>query len=216
VNSEIGMTFAGALRSVLRQDPDVVFVGEIRDEETARISVQAALTGHLVLSSLHTNDAAGAIPRLTDLGCPPFAINAAVLCVIAQRLVRRTCGDCAQSDTPDLRLLARFGLAPGSARFVRGRGCARCANTGFRGRLGVYEFLRISDGIKRVIENNGSMDQIQAQALNEGMRQMWLDGLAKAQMGLTTLDEVARVVALQSTEAGLDTAEDEPAQRVAA
>lgn len=200
VNSEIGMTFAGALRSVLRQDPDVVFVGEIRDEETARISIQAALTGHLVLSSLHTNDAAGAIPRLIDLGCPSFAINAAVLCVIAQRLVRRTCADCCQAEQPDPLLLRRFGLMPGDGRFVRGRGCARCSNSGYRGRMGVYELLRMTEGLRAVVENKGSIDRISEQAIAEGMKLMWQDGLNKARMGLTTLDELARVVAIASTD----------------
>jgi type II secretory ATPase GspE/PulE/Tfp pilus assembly ATPase PilB-like protein len=200
VNSEIGMTFAGALRSVLRQDPDVVFVGEIRDEETARISVQAALTGHLVLSSLHTNDAAGAIPRLSDLGCPPFAINAAMLCVIAQRLVRRNCADCCRPESPDPLLLAKFGVEPGANKFVRGHGCSRCANSGYAGRIGVYEFLRMTEGVRRVVEAKGSIDEMHRQALADGMKQMWHDGLNKARLGLTTLEEVARVVAIQSTE----------------
>ena len=206
VNTEIGMTFAGALRSVLRQDPDVVFVGEIRDEETARISVQAALTGHLVLSSLHTNDAAGAIPRLHDLGCPPFAINAALLCVIAQRLVRRVCPDCTCPDQPSAELIARFGVDDPSARFLRGRGCARCSNTGYRGRVGVYELLQITEPLRRVVENKGSIDAIQSQALADGMRLMWHDGVSKALMGLTTLEELSRVVAIQSTERPEDTA----------
>ncbi|MBY0261131.1 MAG: GspE/PulE family protein, partial [Phycisphaerales bacterium] len=151
-NPEIGMTFAGALRSMLRQDPDVVFVGEIRDEETARISVQAALTGHLVLSSLHTNDAAGAIPRLRDLGCPPFAVNAALLCVLAQRLVRRVCPDCAAPDHPEPLLLEKFGLAAGEGTLVRGKGCAKCGSTGYRGRLGVYEMLSVTPAIRRAVE----------------------------------------------------------------
>lgn len=205
VNSEIGMTFAGALRSVLRQDPDVVFVGEIRDEETARISTQAALTGHLVLSSLHTNDAAGAIPRLHDLGCPLFAVNAALLCVIGQRLVRRTCADCCRPETIDALTLAKFGLAEGNHKFVKGCGCSRCANTGYRGRIGVYELLRISDGVRRVVENHGSTDDIQRQAEAEGMRLMWKDAVAKAQIGLTTLDEVSRVIAMHATEGASDT-----------
>jgi type IV pilus assembly protein PilB len=199
-NAEIGMTFAGALRSMLRQDPDVVFVGEIRDEETARISVQAALTGHLVLSSLHTNDAAGAIPRLRDLGCPAFAINAALLCVLAQRLVRRVCADCAAPDSPDPLLLEKFGLTPGDGSFVRGKGCSKCASQGYRGRAGVYEVLRITPGIRRAVEQGLPAVAIREAAREDGFAEMWRDGLAKARTGLTTLEEVSRVVAIQATE----------------
>lgn len=206
-NSEIGMSFAAALRSILRQDPDVVFVGEVRDEETARISVQAALTGHLVLSSLHTNDAAGAVPRLRDLGCPAFAINAALLCVLAQRLVRRTCPDCARPHAADRALLDRFNL-PDSSGLVRGGGCARCGNTGYRGRVGLYEVLRMSPALRRLVEQLAPATALRRAAVIEGMREMWEDGLAKARLGLTTLDEISRVVAIQATE---DEAAGEPA-----
>lgn len=199
VHAEIGMTFAGALRSILRQDPDVVFVGEVRDEETARISIQAALTGHLVLSSLHTNDAAGAIPRLRDLGCPSFAINAALLCVIAQRLVRRVCPECARPAVPDEALLKQFSLAPDD-RFVRGVGCARCGSLGYRGRIGVYELMRMTRAMRHSVENGHSASELRGVARSEGMREMWLDGLDKARLGLTTLEEVSRVVAVQATE----------------
>lgn len=209
VNTEIGLTFASALRSILRQDPDVVFVGEIRDEETARISVQAALTGHLVLSSLHTNDAAGAIPRLRDLACPSFAINAALLCVLAQRLVRRVCPDCATADLPDPVMLKRFGVAPGEGKFVKGRGCSRCGNIGTRGRVGVYEMLRMTTALRKAVDDNANATQIRLTAEGDGMRPMWFDGLTKARLGLTTLEEVARVVAVQSTE--VDEDEDTPA-----
>lgn len=198
VNHEIGLGFAGALRSILRQDPDVVFVGEIRDEETARISVQAALTGHLVLSTLHTNDAAGAVPRLLDLGCPPFAVNAALLCVIAQRLVRRTCTECARPAEPRPDLRSLFGLAHDESGFVTGVGCGRCGSSGYRGRVGVYEMLRSTPGLRRAVEEERSADGFRRQAVNDGMRLMWQDGLEKARLGLTTLDEVARVVAIQS------------------
>jgi len=200
VNHEIGLGFAGALRSILRQDPDVVFVGEIRDDETARISVQAALTGHLVLSSLHTNDAAGAIPRLRDLGCPSFAVNAALLCVIAQRLVRRTCADCARAVSPRPDVLNLFNLQPGESGFVAGRGCGRCGSSGYRGRVGVYEMLRATPTVRHAIEADASADEVRQLAAQAGMRLMWQDGLEKARLGLTTLDEVARVVAVQSTE----------------
>jgi type IV pilus assembly protein PilB len=195
VNSEIGMTFASALRSILRQDPDVVLVGEIRDEETAKIAVQAALTGHLVLSTLHTNDAPGAVARLRDFGCPAFAINAAVLCVLAQRLVKRNCADCARPYQPPAALLRRFAGGGAGAGFTRGAGCARCQNTGARGRLGVYEMLRITGRIQDAVESGASTVDIRAAALAEGMRPLWRDGLGKAHAGMTTLEEVARVAA---------------------
>lgn len=196
VNAGVGMTFANALRSLLRQDPDVVFVGEIRDDETARISVQAALTGHLVLSSLHTNDASGAIPRLRDLSCPPFAINAALLCVIAQRLVRRVCPDCAKPARPGESLLAQFGLARDEGEFRAGTGCARCGGDGFRGRIGIYELLSMNADVRRVVEHGGSGDDVVRAAISAGMRPMSADGLDKARLGLTSLEEVARAVTL--------------------
>lgn len=199
-NAEIGMTFAGALRSILRQDPDVVFVGEIRDEETARISVQAALTGHLVLSSLHTNDAAGAIPRLRDLGVPPFAVNAALLCVIAQRLVRRVCPECAKPHTPEQTLLDKFKLKPTDGRFVRGAGCAKCGNQGVRGRVGIYEALRLTPSVRSLVEKLAPAAAIRRGAVSDGMKEMWVDGLAKAKLGLTTLEDIGRIVAVQATE----------------
>ena len=197
---EIGLTFASALRSILRQDPDVVFVGEIRDEETARISLQAALTGHLVLSSLNTNDASGAIPRLRDLGCPGFAINAALLSIIAQRLVKRTCPDCARAYTPDEPVRRRFGIGAAEAPWVRGNGCGRCSSTGFRGRIGVYEVLRMTPALREAVDRGTSGVGIRSLAASEGMAFMCSDGLRKARLGLTTLEEVLRVVAVQAAE----------------
>ena len=211
-NAEIGMTFAGALRSILRQDPDIVLVGEIRDEETARIAVQAALTGHMVLSSLHTNDAAGALPRLADLGVPAFAVNAALLGVLAQRLVRRTCADCARPATPDPLVLERFGPAALHGQFVLGAGCAKCSGSGYRGRVGLYELVTMSPSIRKLAESGGSADAIRRQAAREGMPLMWQDGLNKALIGLTTLDEIGRVAAITQTDAD----EDAPALRAAA
>jgi type II secretory ATPase GspE/PulE/Tfp pilus assembly ATPase PilB-like protein len=200
VNAEIGMTFAGALRTILRQDPDVVFVGEIRDEETARIAVQSALTGHLVLSTLHTNDAAGAIPRLRDFNCPPFAINAAVRCVIAQRLIRRACPDCAKAARPSESLASMFGVDPAEKGFVRGEGCARCSRTGYRGRVGVYEVLQMTPAVQQAVEQGGDLNHVRRAAASSGTNMMWQDGLAKARLGLTTLEEVARVVAIHPVE----------------
>ena len=194
-NAAIGMTFAGALRSILRQDPDVVLVGEIRDAETAVIATQASLTGHLVLSTLHTNDAAGAVTRLRDLGVPPFVINASLLGVLAQRLVRRICINCVGEYAPEPFLLRRFGLETGDP-FRCGTGCSRCAGTGYRGRVGVYEYLRISPEVAAAIDNNATTRELHEVALIQGMRAMWRDGLHKARTGQTTLEEVARTVAL--------------------
>ncbi|MCW5776846.1 MAG: type II/IV secretion system protein, partial [Phycisphaeraceae bacterium] len=180
-NAEIGLTFASALRSFLRQDPDVILVGEIRDEETARIATQAALTGHLVFSTLHTNDAVGAVSRLRDLSVPAFAINNALLCAIAQRLVRRVCEGCVQPHDADATLLREMGIrADVGAKFVRGSGCPRCLNTGYRGRVGVYEMLRVTTSIRDLIDANASVSDIRRTAMNEGMRFMWHDGLDKA------------------------------------
>ncbi len=201
-NAEIGMTFAGALRSMLRQDPDVVLVGEIRDEETARIAVQAALTGHLVLSSLHTSDACGAVPRLIDLGCPTFAINAALVGAIGQRLVRRVCPDCAAPVKPDPMLLARLPDDGAAATYVEGGGCARCAGLGFKGRIGVYEVLVMTAAVRRAVDQRAGAAALRRAARDEGMTPMWADGLAKARMGLTTIGEVVSAAAAADEELG--------------
>jgi type IV pilus assembly protein PilB len=195
VNTEVGMTFASALRSILRQDPDVILVGEIRDEETARIAVQSALTGHLVLTTLHTNDAPGAVARLRDFNCPSFAINAAVLCVLAQRLVKRVCPECAKPCVPDPLLLRRFAHHPEASQFRRGSGCQRCLSSGFRGRVGVYEFLDMGRPIQERIEEGASTATIRSEAIRRGMRPLWEDGFEKARLGLTTLEEVVRIAA---------------------
>ena len=214
VHAEIGMTFAGALRSILRQDPDVILLGEIRDEETARIAIQSALTGHLVLSTLHTNDAPGAIPRLRDFGCPNFAINAAVLCVLAQRLVRRVCADCSTPYRPAEAILRRF-TDDGEGQFRQGAGCRRCMNTGFRGRTGVYEMFRMSPTLQLAVERNASTSVLRQEAIREGMRPMWRDGVDKAKVGLTTIEEVAAVAAA-TLEADAAPGADHPAMRISA
>ncbi len=208
-NAEIGLTFAGALRSILRQDPDVVLVGEIRDEETARIAIQAALTGHLVLSSLHTNDAPGAIPRLLDFNCPAFAISGSLLGVIAQRLARRICPDCTKPSTPGPIFAKRFGLDK-AARFFSGSGCARCSGSGYRGRVGLYELLQINANVQEALDG-GDPVRIRRTALETGMKPMWMDGLEKARLGVTTLDEVARMAAVAS----VDMVATEPARKAA-
>ena len=194
VQADIGLTFALTLRSMLRQDPDVVLVGEIRDKETAQIATQAALTGHLVLSTLHTNDAPGAISRLRDFDVPPFVVASGLLGVIAQRLTRRLCDVCRVKAEVSEDELAVFGLDDSARTALRGPGsCPRCARTGFRGRLGVYEYLAISPAIRGLIASDATPIAIAAAATREGMQPLWHDALQKALAGHTTLAEVARV-----------------------
>jgi type IV pilus assembly protein PilB len=209
VNPEIGLVFSSALRSILRQDPDVVLVGEIRDEETATIALQAALTGHLVLSTLHTNDAVGAVSRLRDYGLPPFVINSAVLGVMAQRLVRRVCSHCVGPAEIGDSLADRFGIGDVTG-YVQGKGCGRCGQTGYRGRVGLYEYLNFTPEVKRVVERGESVDSIRAEAVANGMRLMWHDGLDKARLGQTTVEEVAKVALV------LEMSESEVEERIAA
>ena len=195
VNPKAGMTFASGLRAILRQDPDVIMVGEIRDSETANIAVQAALTGHLVLSTLHTNDAVGAVSRLQEMGIEPFLVATAMVGVIAQRLVRRVCDRCREEYTPSGNLLRRLGLAPEKHdwRFYRGAGCNACKGTGYRGRTGIYEILKIDDKIKEMIIANEMADHLRAEAIRRGMRPLKYDGILKALKGVTTIEEVMRV-----------------------
>jgi len=195
VVSEIGLTFASALRSILRQDPDVVLLGEIRDEETARIAVQAALTGHLLFSTLHTNNAVGAITRLRDLGVAPFAINNALLCVIAQRLLRRNCPSCQVLDEPDQGQLSRLRIDPmHHALLKKGAGCPECQGIGFKGRLAVYEMLRLTARVQRVVERGAGESEIVQQAALDGMRPLADDGVEKLLNGQTTIAEVASLL----------------------
>lgn len=193
-NHEVGLTFATALRSILRQDPDVILVGEIRDEETAKIAVQAALTGHLVFSTLHTNDAVGSIARLRDFGLPSFAINNALLGAIAQRLVRKVCEACAQPYTPTEQETLALGLVRTTGdRFLRGRGCAKCMSMGYKGRMGVYEMLRVTPSIHHLIEEGATGNDIAASAKAGGMRMMLEDGIAKARAGMTSVEELGKL-----------------------
>jgi type IV pilus assembly protein PilB len=193
-NPEIGMTFASALRSMLRQDPDVILLGEIRDEETAKIAVQSALTGHLVFSTLHTNEAIGAIPRLREFGVPAFAINNALLGVMAQRLVRRVCADCCVPDEPEADQLMEMGITPREDdTFVRGSGCAKCMSLGYKGRVGVYELLSATKSVRELIDQGASAAEIAETARSEGMRLMLEDGIEKARIGLTTIEEVQKL-----------------------
>ena len=194
VNNEIGMTFAGALRSMLRQDPDVILLGEIRDEETAKIAVQSALTGHLVFSTLHTNDAVGSIARLREFGVPAFAINNALLGVLAQRLVRRVCADCVTQDHQEPHALKELGISEqDSASFVRGSGCPKCMNLGFKGRIGVYEVLPATQQIRSLVERDASAKELLDAAREQGMRLMLEDGVEKARLGITSIDEVRKL-----------------------
>ncbi|SDZ81308.1 type II secretion system protein E (GspE) [Desulfuromusa kysingii] len=196
VNSKINLTFAQGLRSILRQDPDVIMVGEIRDSETAKIAVQAALTGHLVFSTLHTNDSAGALARLVEMGVEPFLAASALIGVLAQRLVRTICPHCRVSYQPDEKLLTElFDQAdiPKQATFYRGRGCSHCMQVGYLGRTGLYELLEVTDPIRHLVTDNADASSIRQQALKMGMRPLRQAGLAKVLSGETTVEEVLRV-----------------------
>ena len=196
VRADIGMDFSTALRSILRQDPDIVMVGEIRDNVTADIAVKAALTGHQVLSTLHTNDAAGAITRLDDMGIEPFLISSSILMACAQRLVRRICSNCREEFIPEPEMLERLGLEQGSeAVFFHGTGCDRCKGRGYLGRAAIIEALPVSETIRRLIVKRASAAVIKNQAINEGMKTLRMVGIDKALEGITTLEEVWRVTA---------------------
>jgi len=195
INEEIGVTYARVLRSILRQDPDKILVGEIRDGETAGVAVEASLTGHLVLSTLHTNDAAAAVTRLVDIGVEPFLIAATLEAVVAQRLVRRICADCKTSFNPDedlLRELGADGQSLGGASFHYGRGCERCHHTGYRGRCGIFEVLRVDAEIRRAVLAGASSGELRARALAAGMTTLRKAGLRAVAEGRTTIEEVLR------------------------
>jgi general secretion pathway protein E len=194
---QIGLTFANALRSIVRQDPDVIMIGEMRDLETARIAVQSALTGHLVLSTLHTNDAAGGVTRLMDMGLEDYLITSTVNGILGQRLVRRLCPHCRESypALPEMveELRLRRFAPEGEVRLYRPVGCEACDGMGYKGRLAILEFLVMSDDLRRLVMNHAQARQIEEQALKEGMHTMYEDGLSKAVMGSTTIEEVLRV-----------------------
>ncbi len=193
VNAGIGLTFAAALRAMLRQAPNIVMVGEIRDLETAEIAINASLTGHLVFSTLHTNDAPSAVTRLIDIGAKPFLVAAWLRSVVAQWLVRRNCPQCTRAYTPTGRELQALGLAPGQregALFARGTGCTTCCGTGYLGRTGIFEIFLVHDGIRSMIYGNVTAARLRAQARRDGMRTMREDGIRKVLAGLTTIEEV--------------------------
>ncbi len=193
VNAAIGMTFAAALRAMLRQAPNIVMVGEIRDRETAEIAINASLTGHMVFSTLHTNDAPSAVTRLIDIGVKPFLVAAALRSVMAQRLVRRICLACKCPHTPSVRDLHALDLKPGQldgVAFAHGAGCAACNGTGYQGRMGIFEIFRVHDGLRALIYDNVTSARLRAQARRDGMRTMREDGIRKVLAGHTTIEEV--------------------------
>ncbi len=199
INLRAGLTFAAALRSILRSDPDVVMVGEIRDGETAKISIEAALTGHLLLSTLHTNDAPGALTRLNEMGVEPFLTGSAVSAVLAQRLARKLCTHCCEMYTPSAEDLVKSRVSPEVAAasdgmaFYRKRGCPRCGLTGYKGRIGVFQLLTMSETLETLAAQKASREEIERAAIEEGMGMLWDDGIIKVAAGLTSLEELARV-----------------------
>jgi type IV pilus assembly protein PilB len=195
VKADIGLGFAESLRSILRQDPDIVMIGEIRDNETADIAVKAALTGHQVLSTLHTNDAAGAISRLDDMGIEPFLIASSCILTCAQRLVRRICPNCKEERTPEAEILDKLEIETGNTTFYHGVGCERCKRRGYQGRAAIIEVLPISETIRRLIIKRASAAVIKNQAIAEGMKTLRHVGIDKAREGITTLEEVLGVTA---------------------
>jgi general secretion pathway protein E len=194
VNSKIGLTFAAGLRSIVRQDPDIIMVGEIRDHETASIAIESALTGHLVFSTLHTNDAPGAVTRLQDMGVDTYLISSSLMAVMAQRLVRKVCLSCAIEESLNKEEIELLDINPYDYPVIkRGRGCERCANTGYRGRMGLYEFLYVSDSVRHVISSGSDANTIRTEAVKQGMRTLRADALEKLRLGITTPEEIVRV-----------------------
>ncbi len=195
VNPKIQLSFASGLRSILRQDPDVIMIGEIRDKETAEIAIHASLTGHLVFSTLHTNDAAGAVTRLVDMGIEPFLISSSVIAIVAQRLIRQICPACRETYEPSADELNKLGLTRVelTAPFARGRGCANCGQTGYRGRSGIYELMLVDDTVRHLIIDKSDSATIKEAAVAKGMRTLKGEGAARVVQGLTTTEEVVRI-----------------------
>jgi len=200
INPKAGLTFSSGLRSILRSDPDIIMVGEIRDKETAQIAIESALTGHLVLSTLHTNDAPGALTRLTEMGVEPFLTASAVDCVIAQRLVRKLCQYCREGYQVTRDMLERLGFCEETLEqwrditLYRAMGCGRCHNTGYRGRLGIYEIMPVTEAVERLIIERKSADEIGRVAEAEGMVTLRQDGLQRVLQGVTSIEEISRVI----------------------
>jgi len=196
VNDKIGFTFSGALRSLLRQDPDIIMIGEIRDQETGKIAVQAALTGHLVLSTLHTNDAPGAVTRLFNIGVEPYLVAASVMGVLAQRLVRKICTHCKEPYEPPISMRRAVERLAGEVEtYYHGTGCPKCRNSGYSGRIGIYELLLLNDALRDKIIQSPSINELRAMAAESGMTSLRQDGMEKVKAGITTVEEVFRVTA---------------------
>lgn len=193
INLKAGLTFASGFRAILRQDPDVILIGEIRDSETMEMATRAALTGHLVFSTLHTNDAPGAVTRLLDMGLEPFLLASSLIAVLSQRLIRVNCRHCKVIDHPDKNLISAAGWEKRKIALYKGKGCTRCNYTGYRGRIGIFEVLRVTPKIGKLIMERKESRSIKGEAMAEGMNTMLKDGLLKAERGITTLDEVFRV-----------------------
>ena len=201
VKRDVGMTFSAALRSMLRQAPNIIMVGEIRDKETAEIAINASLTGHMVFSTLHTNDAPSAVSRLVDIGIKPFLVSASIRSVLAQRLVRKVCPKCKESTEPDTRSLNALGIRPeqiSNATFMAGKGCDHCNNTGFRGRIGVFEMFNINEEIEQMIYEEVSLVALRERSREMGMRTMREDGIRKVLAGVTTPEEVLKTTVSDS------------------
>jgi len=212
INYKKGLTFAKGLRNVLRQDPDIIMVGEIRDHETAVMAIQSALTGHLVFSTLHTNDAASAVTRLLDLGIEPYLVSSSVIAVVAQRLVRRICQKCKTPFMTSDEFLHRHDVRPESLstrRLYRGEGCEDCRNTGFAGRVGIFEVLQVSDAIRGQIQSRANAAEIRATAVKEGMTLLREDGFQRVAEGMTAIEEVLRATANDSQSGGNGQPHDE-------
>lgn len=197
VDESAELTFASALRSILRQDPDIIMVGEIRDKETAEIAIQASLTGHLVLSTIHTNDAVSGIVRLSDMGIEPFLVGSSLIGIVGQRLVRKVCLNCAEEYEPPKEFLERIGKVDENVRFVHGKGCEECHFTGYSGRIGIYEVLKVNSKLRELIIKGANVEEIRNYATQNGFRNMFESGLKLAEMGITTLEEILRVTVIK-------------------
>jgi type IV pilus assembly protein PilB len=199
INLRAGVTFANALRSILRSDPDVVMVGEVRDGDTAKIAIEAALTGHLVLTTLHTNDAPSTITRLNEMGVEPFLTSSAVSAVLAQRLARKLCSHCCEMYTPSVDELIEARVSPDIAAasdgmvLYRPRGCPRCGQTGYRGRIGIFQLLLMTEALGELAIRKAGREEVEREAMAGGMRTLWDDGMAKVAAGLTSIQELTRV-----------------------
>jgi type II secretory ATPase GspE/PulE/Tfp pilus assembly ATPase PilB-like protein len=198
VNPKTGLEFSAGLRALMRHDPDIIMVGEIRDQETAEIAIHSALTGHLVLSTLHTNTAAGAIPRFIDMGVEDFLLASTLNVVMAQRLLRKICNNCITKYSPAESIVKKLskdlGVSLEGQKYYKGQGCEECNHKGYRGRIGIYEVMDVTEKLRNLITQRATSEELQKEAVNEGMITMLQDGLDKVSSGLTTIEEVIRVV----------------------